>query len=142
MQNITISIFACALLLANFASHSQGVLNPKSDTVKWTYRQVENRVKSETVSVSGHFLSYGGKNFLWVQDEVDRQYAFKSRSVSGNWTNASRAGEMIYRVTCNGEEGTLKLVRNGTKIFVELNFLQPNKSTPHLLLLITSISKV
>jgi hypothetical protein len=142
MQNFITTTLAGILLLACPSLLAQQTLNPKADTVRWDYRKIENRVRSETVTLGGHFISYGGKSFLWVQDGVDRQYVFQTKSLKGDWNDSRRAGELVYRVTCNGEEGTLKLIRRGATFLVELDFLQPGKRTPHLLLLITSINKV
>lgn len=128
------------ILLASPALHAQ-ILSPKDDTVKWVYKNIENRVRSETVPQGGHFISYGGKSFLWVQDGVDRQYHFKTNSLKGDWRDSRKVGEMIYSVTCNGEEGTLRLIRRGRNFLVELDFLSANKRTPHLMLLVTSITK-
>jgi hypothetical protein len=142
MQNIISTMLVSMFLLACPTLLAQQMLNPKEDTVRWEYKRIENRVQSEIVALSGHFISYGGKSFLWVQDGVDRQYHFKTNSLTGDWRDSRKAGEMIYRVTCNGEEGTLKLIRRGRNFLVELDFLQANKKTPHLILLITSITKV
>ena len=142
MQNFITRALVSFLMLACHTSFAQHILNPIRDTVQWDYRQIENRVRSETVTLGGHFISYAGKSFLWVQNGVDRHYIFKTKSLRGDWTDARSSGELTYRVTCNGEEGTLKLFRKGQKLFVEFDFLQPNKKTPHLLLLITSITKI
>jgi hypothetical protein len=142
MQNIITSVLACTLLLASQQMLAQQILNPRFDTARWEYKQIENRVKSETVTLRGHFISYGGQTFLWVQEGVDRQYVFKTKSVTGDWRDSRRSGELNYRVTCNGEEGTLRLVRKSANLMVELDFVQPNKSTPHLVLIITSINKI
>ena len=128
------------ILLASPALQAQ-ILSPKDDTVKWVYKKIENRVRSETVPQGGHFISYGGNGFLWVQDGVDRQYHFKTNSLKGDWRDSRKVGEMIYSVTCNGEEGTLRLIRRGRNFLVELDFLKANKRTPHLMLLVTSITK-
>lgn len=142
MQNIISTMLVSMFLLACPMLLAQQMLSPKEDTVRWEYKRIENRVQSETVTLGGHFISYGGKSFLWVQDGVDRQYHFKTNSLKGDWRDSRKAGEMIYRVTCNGEEGTLKLIRRGRNFLVELDFLQANKKTPHLILLITAINKV
>jgi hypothetical protein len=142
MQNIISATLVSMFLLTCPTLLAQQMLSPKEDTVRWDYKRIENRVQSETVTLGGHFISYGGKSFLWVQDGVDRQYRFKTNSLKGDWRDSRKAGEMIYRVTCNGEEGTLKLIRRGRNFLVELDFLQANKKTPHLILLITSINKV
>ena len=130
------------LWLASLSSTAQEVVNPKIDTVRWDYRRIENRVRSEMVSIGGHFISNAGNNFVWIQDGVDRKYTFYTKSVTGNWTNTGGIGELVYRVTCNGEEGTLRLIRTSRAIIVELDFLQPNKRTPHLYLLVNSIQKI
>lgn len=142
MQNFITTVLVSMVLLASPMLHAQQLLSPKDDTVRWDYKRIENRVRSETVAQGGYFISYGGKSFLWVQDGVDRQYHFRTNSLKGDWRDSRKAGEMVYRVTCNGEEGTLKLIRQGRNFFVELNFLHANKRTPHLMLLITSITKV
>ena len=141
MQNFIIKVVSM-LVLTSSAAHAQQILSPKDDTVRWYYKQIENRVRSETVAQGGYFVSYGGKSFLWVQDGVERQYHFKTNSLQGDWRDSRKVGEMIYRVTCNGEKGTLRLIRRGRNFLVELNFLQANKRTPHLMLLITSINKI
>ena len=130
------------LWLANFVSTAQGAVNPELDTIRWEYRKIENRVRSEMVSLGGHFISYAGETFVWTQDGVDRKYTFRTKAVTGNWTNASRIGQLVYSVTCNGEDGTLRLIRTPRAIIVELDFLKPNKRTPHLYLLVNSIQKM
>ena len=142
MQNLILTMLVGMTLLTSSQLHAQLLLSPKDDTVRWDYKQIENRVRSETVAQGGYFVSYGGKNFLWVQEGVDRQYHFKTNSLKGDWRDSRKTGEMVYQVTCNGEAGTLKLIRRGQKFFVELNFLQVNKRTPHLMLLVTAINKV
>lgn len=142
MRNFITITLSSILLLAGFASSAQKVVNPRLDTVRWDYRQIENRVRSEMVTLGGHFISYAGKSFLWVQNGVDREYIFHTKSVKGDWTNAGRIGELVYRVTCNGEEGTLRLIRTPRAIIVELDFKQPNKRTPHLYLLVNSIQPI
>jgi hypothetical protein len=142
MQNFITKVLVSMILLASPALHAQQLLSPKEDTVRWDYKRIENRVRSETVAQGGYFISYGGKSFLWVQDGVDRQYHFKTKSLQGDWRDSRKIGEMVYRVSCNGEEGTLRLIRQGRNFFVELNFLNANKRTPHLMLLVTSINKV
>ena len=142
MQNLITTVLVNMVLLASPSLHAQQVLSPKDDTVRWDYKKIENRVRSETVAQGGYFISYGGKSFLWVQDGVDRQYHFETNSLQGDWRDSRKAGEMAYRVSCNGEEGTLRLIRQGRNFFVELNFRNAIKRTPHLMLLITSINKV
>lgn len=125
-----------------FVPASAQIQNPASDTLKWVYGKVENKVRSETVNQGGYFISYGGKSFLWVQNGVDREYTFHTTSIGGTWTDGRKVGEIIYRVTCNGEDGTLRLVRTSRAIIVELDFLKPDKRTPHLYLLINSIERI
>jgi hypothetical protein len=136
----TLLIATCSMV--STVSTAQGTIDPRGDTIQWNYANVENRVKSELVNQGGYFINYGGQSFLWVQNGVDRKYVFKTQSVQGDWRDANKNGELVYRVNCNGEEGTLKLVRTRTQIFVELDFVQPNKTTPHLILLVTSINKI
>lgn len=138
-----ITIFWLSLLSAvPLMSASAQIHDPKSDTLKWVYGKVENRVRSETVNQGGHFVSYGGKSFQWIQNGVDREYTFHTKAVEGNWNDAGKIGQLIYTVTCNGEEGTLRLIRTSRAIIVELDFLKPNKRTPHLYLLVNSIQKI
>lgn len=141
MKLTTILLIAICSMVSK-VSTAQDTIDPRGDTIQWNYANVENRVKSELVNQGGYFINYGGESFLWVQNGVDREYVFKTKSVQGDWQDAKQNGELVYRVICNGEEGTLKLVRTRTQIFVELDFVQPNKTTPHLILLVTSINKI
>ena len=64
--------------------------------------ELRTGVKSEMVNLGGHFISYAGESFLWVQNGVDRKYTFKTKTVSGDWNDANKNGELVYSVTCNG----------------------------------------
>ena len=128
----------CATLIP---THAQKV-NPAMDTVEWFYSKIENKVRNESVSISGKFISYGGKSFKWIQNGVDREYTFDNKSTMGDWFDSSQEGEFTYRSSCKDINGTIRIYRDKRKVFIVLDFVQPEKRTPHLVFEITSYAKL
>jgi hypothetical protein len=141
MRN-NIYILVAILSLAAWAPSRAQTVNPGTDTVEWIYSRIENKVLSENVPISGKFISYGGRSFKWIQNGVDREYTFENRSRNGDWFDASEDGESRYRSVCKDIEGTIRIYRDKRKVFIVLDFVQPEKRTPHLVFEITSYSKL
>ncbi len=129
-------------VLLCLSSYGQSSTNPETDTIKWEYKKIENRVQKETVSLSGTIISYGGTSFKWHQNNVDREYVFEVKSVKGNWKDASKDGELVYTAVCNEIEGTIHISRRKKLVTIVLDFVKPDKRTPHLVLDINSITKI
>lgn len=106
--------------------------NPETDTIQWHYGDIQNVVRSEKVNISGHFISYGGKYLVWVQDGIDRKYHFEVSDVEGKWTDASQDGGLLYRATCLEVDGIIRISRQRKTLKIELDFVKPDKRTPHL----------
>jgi hypothetical protein len=117
-------------------------VNPAIDTVEWIYSKIENKVLNENVSIGGKFISYGGRSFKWIQNGVDREYTFVNKSTTGDWFDSSQDGEFTYRSSCKDINGTIRIFRDKRKVFIVLDFLQPEKRTPHFVFEITSYSKL
>jgi hypothetical protein len=140
-KNIRTTILL-SLLLNTSASYAQEAINPEMDTIKWHYGDIRNELRSENINISGHFISYSNKGFLWVQDGIDRTYKFDVKSVEGTWTDAGEKGELIYWASCGGEQGSIRLSRVRGELKIELDFVQPDKYTPHLVLTVDSYIKL
>jgi len=131
------------LLVSTLILHAQEqAINPEVDTIKWEYTNISNRVRSERVNISGHFITYAGRGFIWIQDGVDRTYSFDVKSREGRWPNADEDGELVYVATCRDAEGTIRISRRRRQLIVELDFVRPDKTTPHLVLNVNSYAKM
>jgi hypothetical protein len=128
------------MLLAGITK-GQRSFNPMSDTIRWEYSMVENLVNNESVKISGWFVSYGEKKFEWIQDDGAKVYTFYANSKSGTWTSISDDGDVTYYVTFEEVDGTIKLYRKDRKLKIELDFVQPDKQTPHVILIVDSNKK-
>ncbi|MEJ1239601.1 hypothetical protein WBG78_15800 [Chryseolinea sp. T2] len=137
------AIGIAAFCLFNFltASLRAQSADPKSDTVEWRYSRIENKVTNETVVLSGKFISYGGDKLKWVQNGLDREYVFVNNSASGAWSDLRNNGEIVYRSTCDRVDGTVTLSRTKKGLIIELDFVKPDKNTPHFVFPIDSFSK-
>ena len=133
------------LLVAIALSHgvyAQKTVSPESDTIKWSYGRIDNRIRSESLSITGHLISYGGKGFLWVQNGSDHDYRFDVKGVKGSWSNADNRGELVYQAECEGIDGTITISGQGKNIVIQLDFRKPDKLTPNIDLKITSYNKL
>jgi len=130
------------LVLAPIVTAAQKTANPETDTIKWEYVDIQNQVRSEKLNISGQFISYAGGGFKWIQTGVDREYYFEVRSVEGKWTDADQDGELVYRAACKDIDGTIRISRQRRSITVVLDFIQPDKQTPHLILNVDSYTKM
>lgn len=118
-------------------------LNLKNDTISWEYGRGENKTRSESLTISGRFISYAEKGFLWVQNGTDTKYFFEVKMINkGDWSDTSENGEVEYRAICNGIEGTIRIYRDRQGVSVHLDFNQKDKLTPNVVLQINSFSKV
>lgn len=142
MRKFTTISLGVIVSLISIQAEGQKVINPETDTIKWEYTRLENMVKREKINLSGYFISYSDKSFLWIQTGVDRKYSFDVKSVKGDWADVTGKGELIYHVTCNGEEGTLKMHREQGELKIILDFIQPDKRTPYLVLQIDGYTKI
>ena len=141
-MKVYLIITGCFLWLASAESYGQKAVNPEADTVKWEYADIRNQVRNEKVDIGGHFISYGGSAFKWIQTGVDREYFFHVRSVEGKWSDADQDGELTYRAACKDIEGTIRISRQRRKLTIVLDFIQPEKQTPHLVLNVGSYTKM
>jgi hypothetical protein len=138
----TFYILLAMLASATYTNLQAQKLNPATDTVEWVYTRIENKVLNENVALGGKFVSYGGKSFKWIQNGVDREYTFENKSTTGDWFDSSLDGQFIYRSSCKDIDGTIRIYRDRRKVFIVLDFVQPDKRTPHLVFEITSYSKL
>lgn len=129
-------------LIVIFASSKAQTVNPAQDTVEWEYSKIENKVLSENVTMGGKFISYGSNSFRWIQNGVDREYTFENKSMKGDWVDATKEGELVYRSSCKDIDGTIRLFREKRKVFIVLDFVQPDKRTPHFVFEINSYAKL
>ncbi len=116
--------------------------NPATDTIQWHYGDIQNVVRSEKVNISGHFISYGGKELVWVQDGVDRTYKFEVSRIEGEWTDAGKDGGLVYQATCLEVDGTIRISRRRKNLKIELDFVKPDKRTPHLTFEVDTYTKL
>ena len=121
---------------------AQQSISVKNDTISWQYGRGENRAKSESLTISGRFISYGEKGFRWIQNGTDREYYFDVKSVNGSWSDISKTGEVIYTAVCNGVNGTIRIYRAGGSTSIHLDFNQKDKLTPNVVLQVNSFSKI
>jgi hypothetical protein len=138
-KTIQLMIFLSALL--GWTLSNAQVINPEKDTVKWEYGKVQNNLRSESVTISGHFITYGNNGLLWVQNGMDHKYAFEVKSVKGSWCDVSENGELVYGAICEGLEGTVPLYRQRKDVIIQIDFAQPDKLSPNIDLQINSFSK-
>ena len=130
------------LILTPALAVAQEAANPARDTIQWEYSDIGNQIRNEKVDISGYFISYGGNGFTWIQNGVDREYTFSVKDVEGKWSDADQNGELVYRAACKDIEGTIRISRQRRKVTIELDFTQPDKQTPHLVLNVASYTKM
>lgn len=143
MKKFTLSLAVTSLFLVMaFICKAQQALNIKSDTISWQYGNGENIAKSESLSITGRFISYGDKSFRWIQNGTDKQYVFDVKSVNGSWPDISKTGEVEYTAVCEGISGTIRIYRSGGSVDIHLDFNQKDKLTPNIVLKVNSFSKI
>lgn len=134
-------LISSIILLGSLVVNGQDI-NPETDTVRWDYGKVENKVRSETLSISGHFISYGSKSFLWVQNGMDHKYAFEIKGVKGSWSDITQTGELVYQAVCEGIDGTIRIYRQRRDVIIQLDFAKPDTLSPNIDLQVSSYSKI
>jgi len=135
-------VIASMLVVITFVCNAQQSISLKSDTIAWQYGNGENRAKSEALTISGRFISYGEKGFRWIQNGTDKEYLFDVKSVNGSWPDISKTGEVEYQAVCDGISGTIRIYRSGGSVDIHLDFNQKDKLTPNVVLKINSFSKI
>jgi hypothetical protein len=128
-------------LLTGYAQQREAI-NPMIHTVKWEYGNAENKLRSERLTIRGHLISYGQKKLVWAQDGTDVLYSIDIKSTKGDWQDVAKNGELIYAVQCEGIDGTIRIWRDQGQLRMQLDFSQPDKLTPNLLLEIHAFSKI
>ena len=94
------------------------------------------------ITLSGHLISYGEKGFLWVQDGMELKYSFDVRAVKGDWSDISQNGELIFESVCEGVTGTIRIFKEKRMIKIHMDFTQPNRLTPNIILETNSFQKL
>lgn len=129
-------------VLCTLRTQAQKLINPESDTIKWSYGRIDNKIRSEALSISGHFISYGGKAFIWSQNGSNHDYFFDVRGAKGSWSDVENSGELVYDAICEGIDGTIRIYGRGRNVVIQLDFRKPDKLTPNIDLRINSYSKL
>jgi len=144
MKKIIPHFLTTLLCLAPVLAQAQREVspNPEADTIQWHYGDIQNIVLSEKINISGHFISYGSQSLVWFQDGIDRTYRFDVTGVDGKWTDAGRDGGLVYRATCLEVDGTIRISRRRKALRIELDFVKPDKRTPHLSFDVDTYSKM
>jgi hypothetical protein len=143
MKASTISIYALLLVVLMVTQvYGQQKIDPMSDTVRWTYGNGENKVRSEQLSISGQIISFGSRSMVWRQNGTDRVYEFIVTAVKGSWEDTDQDGELIFQANCGGIDGTVRIFRDKKQIGVHIDFAVLDKLSPNVLLGVTTITKI
>ena len=134
-------LFTALLVLACIAIQAQ-TINPSTDTIKWEYNQVENLLNGDKLDMKGSITSYGDKRYVWEQDGYPTVYEIESSSNKSSWTSATVDGNLESSATCKGLNGVVTIKRSKNQVTIEVNFEQPGKLSPHLILTVSSFSKL
>jgi len=142
MKNLIFYFLIVSIIAMTNICEAQQSLSLKNDTISWRYGNGENRAKSEALTISGRFISYGEKGFRWIQNGTDKEYYFDVKSVSGSWSDIAKTGEVEYRAVCDGISGIIRIYRAGGAVAIHLDFNQKDKLTPNVVLQVNSFSKI
>lgn len=135
-------LFLLAAITMSYHGYAQKAISPQTDTIRWNYGRIDNKIRSESLSITGHFISYGSKGFLWVQNGSDHDYRFEVKGVKGTWPDVDDRGELVYDAECEGIDGTIRIYGQGKSIVIQLDFRKADKLTPNIDLKVTSYSKL
>jgi hypothetical protein len=127
---------------AGSVSEAKVVINPQVDTIQWTYGRIENKTRAEKITLSGYFISYGLKGMVWVQTGMERKYSFDIKTAKGDWLNTDETGELLFEATCEGLNGTIRIVKEKKEITILLDFSQPDILSPNVAIEVNSFSKI
>lgn len=144
MKRCHMRLLAALFCLMALQGNAQGPdsADPATDTIRWYYGDIRSVIRSERVNIGGHFVSYGSKQLVWIQDGIDRTYTFDVIGVEGEWHNASKEGSLIYKATCLEVDGTIRISRQRKGLKIELDFSHPDKQTPRLDFDVTRYTKM
>lgn len=140
-KNLTV-VFIVAISLIVIDAKAQKAVNVTGDTVQWNYGSGLNKARNESMSISGHFISYSNKVMVWVQNGTDTRYTFDIKQVRGAWTDSNARGQIVYEAVCEGISGTISIYRDGSGLAIHLDFAKPDKLTPNIVLPVVSVSKL
>lgn len=110
------TFFILLLLISSTVAWSQ---NPLSDPLRWSLGQGTDLRTSQTFSYSGT-LTTSSQAVQWAQTSTSS--SFSVSSVTGNWTDISQNGQLVFGITEDGASGLLTVERNSNGLFVTMEF--------------------
>ncbi len=137
-----VKLLITVLFVFTYPSTIAQTINPSTDTIKWEYNKVENLLNGEKLDVKGSITSYGDKRYVWEQYGYATIYEIESNSNKSSWSSVTVDGNIESSATCQGLSGVVTIKRSKDQISIELNFEQVGKLSPHLILTISSFSKI
>jgi len=102
-------------------------LNRMTNVLGWNYTSLKNLRNQETVSTIGSFRVNANNAMDWIQRDGEREFTFTVTCRAGTWHDVTVNGCLIYTVTYETSQGTIKISRTATGPLIEMDIDNPTR---------------
>lgn len=127
MKTLMKNLLSLVFCISTFVAVGQDVSNAK---LRWVANQSESLKTNEQFSYDCAFVSSAGQ-IRWEQKNNTRVTIFSIVSTTGNWTDVSQNGRIEYVVRDGSSKGVIIFERNGTGLFITLDFSKISSLAVH-----------
>ena len=126
----------CAILLLVSAAAFAQNNDIRSRNITWITTTDHDLITDSTYTSRNVFVSFDTTKIeMRISNFVQ---VFDIKEANGTWHDASQPGEVIYDVTLNGETGIIRIGRDGSGVFLELNMTSSGPEGIHRMFSVTS----
>jgi hypothetical protein len=119
--------FISFMILGSFIIVNSGIAQPPDGRI-WNVSQFVDLKSNDRVTYSCSFETHANK-IKWIQKAGARITEFEISGKTNTWTDIQVTGEVIYKITSDGNVGSLRFYRTGGQLFVETILLVNGKNT-------------
>ncbi len=96
----------------------------KTTNLAWSVSGLNDLRTSKSENYACTFETRGAGDILWKQRGGSYLTTLRVSSVDGDWTDVKNPGQVVYRISVDGQTGTLTFERNDSGLFVTLDLSQ------------------
>jgi len=103
----------------------------RSAHLTWTVDQLLDTQTQDTVTYTCTFATQGSAAVVWSQRNGTYVTTLPVQTLTGEWSNISVPGQVVYTITLEGESGTLTVGRDAAGLFIKLDVISSESWALH-----------
>ncbi|MBI1767621.1 MAG: hypothetical protein HYR67_04530 [Bacteroidetes bacterium] len=104
-------------------SQAQNIL---TTPLSWSVTQLNDLNTNATMAYQCTFKTYGTQSMQWVQKKATT--TLEVTSTSGTWTNVNANGKMVFKISAEGETGSLTFEKSAVGTYITIDLSQSGQT--------------